>query len=473
VLRASAVAEQIGVPTVSIIGSAFMKQAALVSRGLGVPLAIAEYPGAPMVDSDEELRAKVERNLLPAIIKGLTSVERPEPDKAPVEPEPGAVVFKGTLDEVEEYFHQQLWSDGLPVIPPTRERVDAFLNFTDRDPHEVIGTLPQEGREADILSIAVNGVMAGCRPEYMPLLVAIVDAISDPNFRIETAGSTPAWEALVIVSGPVIKDLDLNYGQGVMKVGRQANSSIGRFVRLFFRNLCGYRIPPGTGDKGSIGYTFNVALAEDEEWTRKIGWPTFAMDVGFKAGENVVTVQSVTTISPPTYSAGDTAVAHVQQFADVFGRVFSYLAHSGVKRGYWYPLIVIGPAIATVIAQQWSKDQVRRFLWEKMTMPASLMRHFCAQTAGQELDFSKLVKEGTLPDYYAASSDPDRPIPIIVKPEHIGLVVAGDPGRNQSRGYMSNNVQGTRTSRHVELPRDWERLLERERQKQSAPRAPI
>jgi hypothetical protein len=108
-----------------------------------------------------------------------------------------------------------------------------------------------------------------------------------------------------------------------------------------------------------------------------------------------------------------------------------------------------------------------------MTMPASLMRHFCAQTAGQELDFSKLVKEGTLPDYYTASSDPDRPIPIIVKPEHIGLVVAGDPGRNQSRGYMSNNVQGTRTSRRVDLPRDWERLLEREKQKKSALRAPV
>ena len=449
-----------------------MKQAALVSRGLGVPLAIAVYPGAPMVDSDDELRAKVERNLLPAIIKGLTSVERPEPDKAPVEPEPGAVVFKGTLDEVQEHFHQQLWSDGLPIIPPTRERVDAFLNFTDRDPHEVIGTLPQEGREADILSIAVNGVMAGCRPEYMPVLVAIVEAMSDPNFRIETAGSTPGWEPLVIVSGP-----DHQGTRSQLRPGRDERRPPGQYqhrplrahvfaqpLRLSHsarrRRQGQHRPHVQCRDGGRRGQGARNRLADLRE------------DVGFKAGENVVTVQSVTTISPPIYSAGDTAVAHVQQFADVFGRVFSYLAHSGVKRGYWYPLIVIGPAIATVIAQQWSKDEVRRFLWEKMTMPASLMRHFCAQTAGQELDFSKLVKEGTLPDYYAASSEPDRPIPIIVKPEHIGLVVAGDPGRNQSRGYMSNNVQGTRTSRGVELPRDWERLLEQERQKKSALRAP-
>ncbi|MBI3067630.1 MAG: hypothetical protein HYY79_01715, partial [Betaproteobacteria bacterium] len=451
-LRAAAVAEKIGVPTVSIIGSAFLKQAAQVSRGLGLPLAIATYPGAPMVDSDEELRAKVERNVLPDIIRGLTSEAALDLDATPVEPQPGSVVFRGTLDEIQEHFHRQLWSDGLPVIPPTRKRVDAFLKFTDRDPDEVIRVLPPEGREASILSIAVNGVMAGCRPEYMPLLVAIVEAMADPNFRIESAGSTPAWETLVIVSGPVVRELDFNFGQGAMKVGRQANSSIGRFTRLYLRNVCGYRTPPGTGDKGSIGYTFNVALAEDEEYARGIGWPTFAEDLGFKAGENVVTVQSVVCISPPVYSSGDAAVNHVQQFVDVLGRVFCYGSHSGVKRGYWHPLIVIGPGIAGVIAGEWSKDEVRRYVWEKATMPASLMRYFCAHTAGLDLDLARLVEEGTLPSYYAASDDPHRPVPIIVKPEHIGLVVAGDPGRNQSRGYMSNNAQGGRTSRRVELP---------------------
>src|SRR3990172_11098646 len=119
----------------------------------------------------------------------------------------------------------------------------------------------------------------------MGLLVAMVEAIYDPAFRIEGAGATPAWESLVIVSGPVIGELDFNFDQGAMKVGRQANSSVGRFVRLYFRNICGYRIPPGAGDKGSIGYTFNVALAEDEDWVRKIGWPTFGEDLGYKAGE--------------------------------------------------------------------------------------------------------------------------------------------------------------------------------------------
>lgn len=460
-LRASEVAEKIGVPSVSIIGSAFMQQAALVSRGLGIPFAIAQYPGAPMVDSDKDFATKVENHIVPEIIRGLTSSNAPEFSSAAADPEPDSIVFKGTLDEVEEFFHRQMWSDGLPIIPPTRGRVDQFLRFTGRDPAEVIRVLPQEGREASIMSIAVNGVMAGCRPEYMPLLVAIVEAISDPHFRIESAGSTPAWETLAVISGPIIKELDFNYGQGAMKVGRQANTSIGRFVRMYLRNICGYRIQPGSGDKGSIGFTFNVALAEDEEAARAAGWPSFGEDMGFKPGENAVTLQSVVTMSPPTYSAGDTALMHARHFANVFLRAFSYGAHSGVKRGYWHPLIVIGPSIAGVIAREWNKDRLRQYLWENMTMSASLMKHFCAQTAAQNIDFFQLVEEGTLPAYYAASNDPDREIPIIVRPEHIGIVVAGDPGRNQSRAYMSNNAQGGRTARRVELPRDWKRMLGR------------
>ena len=458
-LRASAVAEKAGVPTVSIVGSEFMKQASLISKGLGLPLAVAEYPGAPMVDGASAVRTKVLENLLPAIISGLTSSTRQEPASTASEPKAGDAVFTGTLDEVQEHFHRNLWSDGLPVIPPTRERVQAFLSFTPRAPDEVLGVLPQEGRKATIHSIAVNGVMAGCRPEYMPLLVAVVDAMCDPYFKIEEAGSTTAWEALVIVNGPIVKALDFNHGAGVMKVGRQANTSIGRFVRMYLRNICGYRIPPGAGDKGSIGYTFNVALAENEDWACEIGWPTFAQDQGFSANESVVTVQSVVAISSPVYSSGETARPHLQQFVDAIGQAFSYWAHASMKIGYWHPLIVIGPSIAKAIASECSKDDVRRFFWENATMTASVAQRYCKQTSGMDLDFKRLVESGILPPEYIASSDPDRKIRMVVKPEHVGIVVAGDPGRNQSRGYMGNHMHGARTSRRVWLPPDGDRRV--------------
>ena len=454
-LRASAAAEKAGIPTVSIIGSSFMRQAALVSKGLGLPLPVAEYPGAPMVDSDEDMRQKVEKHLLPAILQGLTQRHLTPAIPSSAEPEPGSVVFSGSLHDIEEHFHKNLWSDGLPIIPPTSEAVDEFLRFTDRARDEVIGVLPQEGREASILSVAINGVMAGCRPEYMPVLLAVVEAIADPQFRLEDAGSTPGWEPLIIISGPIIKTLDLNYGPGVMRIGRQANSSIGRFLRLYMRNLSGYRILPGDGDKGSIGYTFNVALAENEDWARDIGWTSFGEDMGFHSDDSAVTVQSVVCVSPPTYSSGTTAEGHAQQFVDAIYRAFSYWAYSGLKRGFWHSVIVIGPSIAKVIAKHWTKAQLREFLVKNATMPASQMKHFATKTGGMELDFEVLVKEGLLQKDYVSTSDPDRLVRMIVKPEDIGIVVAGDPGRNQSRGYMANHSQGTRTSKKISLPRCW------------------
>ncbi len=463
-LRAASIAEAAGIPSVSIIGSGFLRQAELITRGLGMPLPIAEYPGVPMVDSRETFSHKVEHNLLPAIIAGLARKDVKPVKQASGEPAPGSVVFEGTLDQVQQHFHDRLWSDGLPVIPPTQQRVDAFLGCTDRDPAEVIAVLPQESRAASILSIAVNGVMAGCRPEYMPLLIAIVEVMAEPDFRIEDAGSTPSIELLVIVSGPIIGDLDLNSGAGVMKIGRQANSSIGRFVRLYLRNICGYRIPPGDGDKGSIGFTFNVALAENESWARDIGWPTFGEEMGFAAGDSVVTMQSVVSFTSPVYSSGADALSHARMFVEGMGPAFTHWCYTGLKRGLWNPLIVLGPSIARVIASEWTKDELRHYLWQHMTLPASKMEYLALQAGGEPLDFREAVREGYLPPEYIASDDPQRQLRIIVRPEDIGIVVAGDPGRNQSRGYMPNHIQGPRTSRRIRLPADWADILRRAKQ---------
>jgi len=459
VLRAAAIVEKLGIPTASIIGSGFLKQAEVVTKGLGVPLAIGVYPGAPMVDSEAELKRKVEEVLAPGLLKSLTA-DAPTAADAKAEPVPGQVVFSGTFDEVQEHFYRRLWTDGLPIVPPTRERVDAFFTYTDRKPEEVIRMVPQEGREASLYSIAVTGVMAGCRPEYMPVLIAAIEAMCDPEFRIEDCGSTPGWEPVVIVNGPIAKQLDFNYGQGMMRVGRQANSSIGRFVRMFLRNICGYRIPPGAGDKGSIGQTFLMAMAEDEDSAREIGWPTFAQDRGFAPGENVVTVHSVVAITSPIYSGGDRAVDHVQQWAEVMGHSFTYWAHTGFKTGLWNPLIVAGPSIAKVIAAEWSKDQVRRYLYDHVKVTAERATHYARMTSTPTFSLEQLVQDGILPAAYAASSDPQRLINVIIKPEMIGILVAGDPGRNQSRAYMGNHIQGPPSSRRVELPRDWAKRLQ-------------
>ncbi|MEK7872684.1 MAG: UGSC family (seleno)protein, partial [Chloroflexota bacterium] len=290
-MRASVVAEKAGVRTVSIVASGFVPQARSVARSLGVEnLPIAEYPGVIMTDTPAEFQRKVDA-LVDQIVEGMAT-----PLKATArvtEPGPKDVVFRGTLDAVQDFFAGKQWTDGMPVIPPTVQRVERFLKFTDRSPDEVIGTLLPEKRQLTVWNVAVNGVMAGCRPEYMPVLLSVAEAIVEPEFRIEDAGSTPGWEPLIILNGPIVKELDFNYGSGAMRMGRRANTSVGRFLRLLFTNVAGVRIPPGMTDKGSFGISFNVVLAENEDAVAQLGWQPFSVDRGFRRGDNVVTVQSV------------------------------------------------------------------------------------------------------------------------------------------------------------------------------------
>ena len=453
-LRAAALIEKLGIPTASIIGSGFLKQAEVVSKGLGVPLAIGVYPGAPMVDSEAELIRKVEESLAPGLLEGLIGkIQTLENEDE--QPDIKKVVFSGTLDEVQDYFYQKMWTDGLPIIPPTKQRVEAFLSFTDRLPEEVIAVLPQEGREASIESIAVTGVMSGCKPEYMPILIGIIEAMSDPVFRIQDCGSTPGWEPVVIIGGPIIKELDFNFGQGMMRFGRKSNTSIGRFVRMYLRNICGYRIPPGAGDKGSIGQSFLVAMAEDEDSAREFGWPTYAQDRGFESTENIVTVHSVVSISSPIYSAGDRAIDHVQQWADLVGSSFTYWAHTGFKTGMWNPLIVSSPSVAKVIAKEWTKDQVRQYLYDHIKVSAEKITHYAKMTSTPTFSLKNLVDGGILPEEYHLSDDPGRLLNVIIHPSMVEIIIAGDPGRNQSRAYMGNHIQGPPTSRKINLPASW------------------
>ena len=460
-MRVSAAVEKCGFPTTSVIISGFIPQGKAVAKSQGLEnLSIAEYPGVVMTDSKEGLRNKVETVLVGNVIRGLTTA--PSGESAQVS-EPGMrdIVYKGDLRQVNEYFYRNLWSDGLPIIPPTLEEVERFLKFTARPPEELIGVLLPENREATIWNIAVNGVMAGCRPEYMPILIAIVQAISDPAFRIQDAGTTPGWEPLIVLNGPIIKELDFNYGQGVMRVGRQANTSIGRFLRLYMRNVPGFRIPPGLTDKGSIGQTFNVVLAENEDAVKEIGWQPFSVERGFSAGENVVTVLSSIFASAPTYSAGSTALQHMEVIAEIIGRkTIAYWASYIILTNQFEPLIMLGPSVAKIIANDgWTKNDIREYLGKNVKTTAEEMKNHVRDFQAINLDLCALVAEGRLPKEYCESTDPHRPLPVFWGPTSPLIVVSGDPARNQNKAYIQSGYIGPPTSRKIVLPGKWGQLL--------------
>lgn len=471
-MRVSAAIEKCGIPTTSIVISGFLAQGKLVAKSQGLKsISLAEYPGTMMTDSMEELVKKVDTVVAENVIKGLTIPVSEEGGGGAAEPDPRDIIFRGDLGQVNDYFYEQLWTDGLPIIPPTINEVEKFLRYTNRPPEEVIAVLPHENREATIWNIAVNGVMAGCRPEYMPVLIALAEAVAytgnpndilnDGGFRIQDLGTTPGWEPLIVINGPIIKDLDFNYGQGVMRFGRQANTSIGRFLKLFTRNICGFRIPPGSGDKGSIGQSMNVVLAENEDAVKELGWQPYSADRGFASGENTVTVLSSTAISPPVFSSGSTALEHMETIAEVIGRrTFKLWAIFAVHTLRYEPLLLLSPAVAKIFAKDgWTKDKIKEYLFENVRTTAREIEKQALDFNGMYLDMCEKVAKGQLPPEYCECNDGNRNVKVFPNPESIQIVVSGDPGRNQSKGFVQNGYIGAPVTRKIELPEDWNQLL--------------
>jgi len=450
VVRASVEAERAGIPSVSIVASAFLGQASVVAKGLGVSdLPTAEYPGVIATDSTESFREKVvalTNDLTEAFTQPLRLAVRETP------PARKDIVIRGTLDQVQDHFESNLWTDGLPIVPPTTDRIEAFLQHTNRDASQSLGILAPDNRLATVWSVAVNGVMAGCRPEYLPVLIAAVEAIADPDFRIQDAGSTPGWEPLAIINGPIIGRLGFASGAGVMRVGNRANTSVGRFLRLYMRNVAGLRTPPGSGDKAAFGGTFNVALAENETAAQEIGWPTFSTERGFAPHDNVVTVQSVVSISPPIYTIGTRAKEILGMLADIFGPENAYWSFNAVIFGRWHPLLAMSPSIARVIVKDGlTKDDVRAFLYENTKIRASALKAYARRASTYDFDLSALVAAGSAPTAYTESTDPERLVPVFPRQDWIGLLLAGDPDKNQSRGFVNNHEQGPPVSRPIQV----------------------
>ena len=420
----------------SIVLTGFLGQAKAVAQAMGIKnIALAEYPGIVAMDSREELRRKVTDTVLKNIVTGFT---RPVEDIVQQsEPAPRDIVFAGSLDEVQEHCYKNLWTDGLPIIPPTLEN-----------------------REATVWNVAVNGVMAGCRPEYIPILLAAVDAIAAPEFRIQDGGATPGWEPLIILNGPIIKQLGFNYETGVMRPGRQANTSIGRFLKLYIMNIAGLRIAPALTDKATIGRNFNVVLPENEDVIAELGWESFSMSRGFNRADNVVTVQSVVYETAPMATGGQRAVDHLETLAEVIGGNMASWTHVALNWGKFYPLIVISPGVAKFIAKEGiTKKEIRQYLYDHAKVSVKSMERLAHHGGLTSFSVNKLVADGIAPKEYAETTDPERMVPVFLRPEWIGIVVSGDAGRSRCQGFVQNHEQGPPVSRKVVLPPNWEKML--------------
>lgn len=197
-----------------------------------------------------------------------------------------------TSDDVAEFMFDQGFSDGLPLVPPTPERVLRMLAGTRRDPQEVVATVPPNMGEATVEKIAINAVMAGCKPEYLPVVIAAVEAVCTDEFNIHGVTATTMGAApVMVVNGPIRNKIGMNMGLGALGAGNRANATIGRALRLVVRNVGG--ASTGGVERSTLGnpMKFTMCFAEHED---RSPWPALHVERGFEPEDSVVTLFAMT-----------------------------------------------------------------------------------------------------------------------------------------------------------------------------------
>ena len=299
--------------------------------------------------------------------------------------------------EANELYHERGWSDGLPIIPPTEDMVFDFLQASGRDASDVLGTEPVRGKVLTVEKAAINAVMAGCKPEYFPVVLAAAEAICEDQFNLHAiTASTMGAAILTVVNGPIVSQIGLNSGINVFGPGRRANATIGRALRLIAINVIG--AIPGGLDKATFGhagkYSWCIAEAEEES-----PWEPLHVERGMSAGQSAVSVFAGLSPWQTTNHAGHTPEAILTTVADVLKSV-------GPDQGE--VLLIMSPEhVGHIRAAKWSKLQVKEYLAEK-----------AQRTVGDWAEAGRLESKHVF-------EDQERLLGVCRNPDSATIVVAG------------------------------------------------
>ena len=460
-------AEHLGIPTVMIAGPGFADQARAAAVNSGVPvLRVAQYPGAFASHTRKELLDNTRKVLWPQIEKALTEpiseAERQAALSAVRSPDLKETVHAGDLAEINRHFTSMKWSDGLPIVPPMVDKVEAFLRFTDLSPDAEVAVLPIAHRRALAWHVAVNGVMAGCKPEHMPVLIALTRALGGPDFR-RTIASTHAWMPYLWVNGPVARQLGIGSGQG--ELNGEANIALGRFMALAMMNLSGYYV--GEGRMGTFGYPMPWTLAEDEDACRRTGWAPFHVQEGMAPKDSAVTAASAllwgNNMAPSTTEPREILellawdIAERGQFALGSGRPDTHRT------------ILLTEPVAAILSRAWpTKEKLEEALMTLARRPLSeraRANYFANPGSNQSASHTLEQHERRLAAAEGASLTdappwrPDIPGKIQTVPAmeegRTAILVTGDAARNKAMVLPGGGFSTVK----IELPKNWDVLM--------------
>ncbi len=441
-------AEDLGKPAVAICNQGFSTDAksAVSIKGMpGLRVVSESIPSECSVMSQIEAGiSSVIDDIITALTRPLTEEER-SPKLKEVE-RPSKIVFKGNLEEVNRFFYRRGWGDGLPIIPPTEEAVAEMLTGTELSPDHIVDKIIPRLGKATIEKIAINAVMAGALPTYLPILIAGVQALMDPRASFGTTEvSTASWIPFWIINGPIRHDLHINSGAGAMSPGDIANATIGRAMGLIIKNIGGAR--KGIEDMGIYGNPgkYSMVIGENEE---ESPWEPLHVEHGFKKEDNTVTLSF-----PFSYSF---IMGYGSDAKGILQRIIFHL-----RRGQ--TTIIMNTQHARALAEEgWKKRDIAEFVTEYARVPAHSHPMYSQNPIAGETVRRETPTIQASWQRVRLPVNPYDSVRIIGDPELIRIIVSGGPGgtgigiTGGGEGWVRNWV-----TKKIELPENWDNLVKR------------
>jgi hypothetical protein len=458
--------EKLGKPGVFVVGDNATHTARMSAKDAGMPsLRIVSLPSIdyyPNRLTVEKIRP-VAKASIDIIIDALTRPLTPE-EKNPeltAQKKPSDTVeitgenYESTLETFNQLYLQNHWGDGLPLVPPTKDAIKWMLTGTKRSPDEVIGRVPYRKGIATVEKIAINSVMAGAKPEYLPIIIAAVECLAEEGTYTHMMSSEGSFTLMIMVSGPIAKEINMNCGVGLLGHGWRANNTIGRAVRLCLINI-GY-LWPGEIDMALIGRPSSHTFYTFGENIEQSPWETFNVDLGYQPEDSCVTVDTVMGgLGMRIYGGGvvepwdvnvvlDSMVKDVAMDRGTFAQYKVGVANPAAHLRKH--ILIIHPELAIMLQRLGykSKRSLRDYLYESTKVPYEELTEKEIQGIYDRIN----TKPPDIDIFFPHDAVPENRIPVIkeslkpggkvpvVNPEDIHIVVSGSiPGYSFGMTYF-------------------------------------
>jgi len=457
--------ERLGKPGVFVVGDNAIHTAKMSAEDAGMPTlrivslpSIDYYPNRLTVERIRPVaEASIDR-IIDALTKPLTPEEKNPQLKARVKQVETVTVtsesYESALESFNKLYLENHWGDGLPLIPPTEQAVKWMLTGTTRSPDEIIGRVPYRNGIATVKKIAINAVMAGAKPEYLPVIIAAMECLTEESTFTHMMSSEGSFTLMIMVSGPIAKEINMNSGVGLLGHGWRANNTIGRAVRLSLINI-GY-LWPGEIDMALIGRPSSHTFYTFAENMEQSPWESFNEGLGYRREDSCVTVSTVMGGMTRIYGGGvvepwdakavlDYIVRDVAADRGTFGQYKIGVANPAAHLRKH--IIIIHPELAIMLQRLGfkSKQSLRDYIYESTKVPYEELSEREIQGIHDRIN----TKPPDIDIFYPHDAIPEDRLPVIkeslrpggkvpvVNPEDIHIVVSGTiPGYSFGMSYF-------------------------------------